>query len=207
MPMSPLTLDQLTEIAEAHAVTYEQQTADSERAIATRMSRVFNVPQERLYETFANLEDHPRFLPHLRSVRAITSEDLGNVLQDNQVVIVEGLEEGGSRLGVKLFTLHPPDRIDGELITDPFSVIERSDPKRGTISWIFERVDDNSSRMTIESTFDPESNDFFNRGMVDHVWMDFFENAMVELGELPQEDRFTNLLGEPPERFQATFGR
>ncbi|BCM94499.1 hypothetical protein IAD21_06406 (plasmid) [Abditibacteriota bacterium] len=206
MAMTPLTLEQLKSIADTHSITYEYLPSESETAVATKMSRVFNIPQERMFDLFANLENHPTFFPHLKAVKVITNEDLGNVLQDNQVLMAEGLEEGGSKLGVKLFTLLKPHRIEGQLLTDPFATINTRDPKRGTINWDFERVDDNSSKMTVESNFVPDSNKFFSRGMVDHVWMDFFENTMVHLDELSQEDRFTNLLGNKTERFRTTFG-
>lgn len=205
--MTPLTVNQLNKIADAHSITYERLKATPSRAIATRMARVFNLPQERMFEIFADVGNHTRFFPHLKKVITVSNADLGNVLEDNQVLIVEGLEEGGSKVGVKLFTLHPPDRIECNLLTDPFPEnIVLSDRKRGAITWKFEKIDDNSSRMTVESTFNPDSNKFFKRGMVDHVWIDFFENAMVELGELNPTDRFTNLLGERPQRFVNTFG-
>lgn len=204
--MLPLQLDQIQSIAAFHSIDYEPLPSDKPTVISTRMSREFNMSQEDLFAIFADLGSHPKFLPHLKAVKVITNEDIGNVLQENQVLIVEGLEEGGSRMGIKLFTLYPPNRIEGKLLTDPFPEdILLSDKKKGSINWIFEKVDDNKTKMTIESSFDPDSNKFFNRGMVDHVWIDFFENAMIEFGELAPVDRFTNLLGDRTEKFRATF--
>mgnify|MGYP002783878393 FL=1 len=206
MAMTAMHPDQIKAIAAFHSIDYETVSSELPNVISTKMSRDFNIPQEDIFAIFADLEGHPKFLPHLKAVKVIKNADIGNVLQDNQVLIVEGLEEGGSRMGIKLFTLFPPNRIEGRLLTDPFPEdVSRSDPKKGTINWIFDKLDDNKTKMTIESTFDPVSNKFFNRGMVDHVWINFFENTMIEFGELDPVSRFTNLLGERTEKFKITF--
>jgi hypothetical protein len=66
------------------------------------------------------LRDHTRLFSHLTAINTITSDQVTNVIGKNQMVIVEDLAEGGSKLGVKLVTLFPPDRIECELYTDLF---------------------------------------------------------------------------------------
>src|ERR1019366_3776178 len=103
-----------------------------------------------------------------------------------QVVVVEGLAEGGSKLGVKLFTFKPTDRIEGELMTDPFISAHgvTAHNKEGSIVWAFQRLDDKKTRMEVESDFGVGPNSAYVRGAVDHVWLDFFENLMVHFNEI-----------------------
>lgn len=196
MPMTPLSLPMLHSIARTHDITYELLKSRSKRGVATKMSRVYSLPQQEMYDLLADLEAHTRFLPHLKKLKVITSADIGNVLPANEVLVVEGMEEGGSKLGIKHFTLTPPDKIAGVLITDPFPVVARQqDPKRGTISWSFEEINANSSRMTVASEFIPASDQFYRREMIDHVWLDFFENTMIHVGDLTPENKLTKLFG------------
>lgn len=112
---------ELRTIANALKVDYQAlPTPFNRRSLGTRMSRDFQVPKGKLYDLIADVGAHHRFFPHLKALNVIDSAMLADAIGDNQVVVVEGLAEGGSKLGVKLFTLKPPDRIEGELMTDPF---------------------------------------------------------------------------------------
>jgi len=187
----------LQSIAEAHSIAYEALKSKSETGVATRMSRVFNIPQKDLYALLADLEGHVALFPHLKKLRAITNEELGGVLGENEVIVVEGMEEGGSKLGIKRFKLTPPSKIEGTLLTDPFPSDNggpAGDRKMGTINWYFEEVDQGSSRMTIESDFVPNTTQFYVRGLVDNVWLDFFENVMIRVGELRHENKLSTLM-------------
>src|SRR5689334_3991192 len=119
MRMQKLKVSALKSIAKTHAITYEQLKSSGSLGVATRMSREFSMSQKTMYKLIADIAGHTRLLPHLRKLKVITSSDLGGVLGKNESIVVEGLEEGGSKIGIKKFTLTPPSRVDGVLLTDP----------------------------------------------------------------------------------------
>jgi hypothetical protein len=93
---------------------------------------------------------------------------------------------------VKLFTFKPTDRIEGELMTDPFVSahnVGAMHNKKGSIVWDFARVDDANTRMQVESDFEVSANSTYIRGAVDHVWLDFFENLMIHANELTKNNK------------------
>jgi ribosome-associated toxin RatA of RatAB toxin-antitoxin module len=190
--MKSLELEALQAIANRHDIDYQvPETPFNRRAVISSMSRVFAIPREELYTLMADVGAHGRFFPHLRALNVIDREHLANSIGANQVVVVEGLAEGGSKLGVKLFTFKPPDRIEGELMTDPFVSAEgvTSHEKKGSIVWRFEAVDETHTRMSVESDFGVGANSAYIRGTVDHVWLDFFENVMVYTNELAPAEK------------------
>jgi len=185
---------ELRHIAEKHGIDYcSPKTPFNRRAIITRMSRDIALPISQLYSWMADVGNHGRFFPHLRAMNVLHPADLANVIGSNQVVVVEGLAEGGSKLGIKLFSLFPEERIEGELLTDPFvSAVApgiKSDRKDGSITWAFKANSGSSTKMTIESDFEVPSGSPYIRGTIDHVWLDFFENVMVATSELKKEEK------------------
>lgn len=185
--MRPLDEESLKSIAAEYDIEYVPVETESANAIATQMSRVFKISRSELFAKIANLKDHTRLFSHLTAINVINSADVADVIGENQFVIVEGLAEGGSKLGVKLVTLTPEERIDCELMTDPFSTAistRAADPKRGRISWVFEEVAPNTTKMTASSDFQVEAESAYVRGAIDHVWLDFFENVMIDTREL-----------------------
>lgn len=190
--MQALSIEKLAEVAKTHSIYWEDIKSDKDNFIESKLSRVFNATQKQMYDLIADVGAHPKFMPHLKNLVVITPEQVGNVISQNQVLVVEGLEEGGSKLGFKIFTLTPPEKVDGLLLTDPFP-LETSDPKSGRITWSFEKITDSTCKMTTVSKFQTVPGTFYLRPIVDHVWMDFFENMMIEFGELAPEQKMTNL--------------
>lgn len=193
--MRPLEQARLEEIADRLGVTYTPlPTPFNKRAVATRMARDFPVPKDHLYALIADVGSHQRFFPHLKALNVITPDMLANAIGPNQVVVVEGLAEGGSKLGVKLFTLTPTDRVEGELMTDPFVSAQAADlvamhNKKGSIVWAFTKVSDEVTRMEVSSDFEVGPNSAYVRGAIDHVWLDSLENMMVHFGEITPEQK------------------
>lgn len=190
--MKAVDLATLQKIADTHKIDYQTpSTPFNRRAVISRMSRIFPVPKNDLFATIADVGAHGRFFPHLRALNVIKRDQLANCIGENQMVVVEGLAEGGSKLGVKLFTLIPTDRIEGELMTDPFVSAEgvSMHDKKGSIVWNFDRVDDAQTRMSVESDFGVGANSAYIRGSVDHVWLDFFENLMMHYGEMERAQK------------------
>ena len=194
--MKPLDENLLKEIATLHGIEYDTSPdmEGSERSIKTRLARRFPEPKDKLFSRVANIEDHVRLFSHLKAINCITSKDVANVIGENQIIIVEGLAEGGSKLGVKLLSLFPSDRIECELFTDLFKSATRAgplrtDPKTGAIFWEFYEVDDQTCIMQTRSCFEVGEQTAYIRGMIDHVWLDFFENLMIDLGELAPDQK------------------
>lgn len=199
--MNPLDPLELRRIAEAYGIEYDAPPSPfNRRAVISRMARNFQVPQKKLYNLIADVGAHVRFFPHLRALNVIKSKQLANVIAENQVVVVEGLAEGGSKLGVKLFTFFPTDRIEGELMTDPFvsGAPHLMHNKSGSILWHFQAVGPSTTRMRVESDFTVGPNSAYVRGTVDHVWLDFFENLMVHFGEMAKSQKLCSPFGKRP---------
>jgi hypothetical protein len=195
--LKPLAQVQLNQIAAHHEIHYEI-LPSAPNSVATRLSKVFpQVSRSQLYREMADIGRHQRFLPHLKSLVVVTPEQLGNAIAPNQTIIVESLVEGGARLGVKLFTAFPDERLLCNLITDPFpegAVAQPMDKKQGTIEWKF--ADEGSgTKMTVESNFMTTDKTVFVHELVDHVWLNFFENVMVYFGEIQPASRLTTSPG------------
>jgi ribosome-associated toxin RatA of RatAB toxin-antitoxin module len=184
-------MERILEIVKVHGITYEPLKEDQEGIIATRLSRVYPASQERLYEMIADLEDHSRLFSHCKSALVVDKTGLEKVIDENQFIVVSDVAEGGSRLAISRYTLQRPHRIDEDLMTDPWPATGVEDRKDGRISWIFEAEGDDRCRMTCESEFEIDTGVVFVRGLIDHVWLDFFENVMVELGELSRSEKLT----------------
>ena len=189
--MKRLNLERLKDIARTHSIKYEILRPRSRRVIATRMSRTFNAPQRRMYEIVAKLEDHDKLLSHCNKATVVDKTGLEHIIPNNQFIVVSDVNEGGSKLAISRYTMSPPRRIDEDLMTDPFPAKGVRDRKDGKISWVFRRVGRGSCKMICQSEFEVATGKVFVRGLIDHVWMSFFENMMVEVGELRAEDMLT----------------
>lgn len=185
--MQALAITDLARIALAHNILYDTPGSSFPFGIATTMSRVYKVPKGDLYKRIADLKGHTQLFSHLSAINVVDSASVANVIGPNQYVIVEGIAEGGSKLGVKLVTLLE-DEIRCELFTDLFKTAafqgRKSDPKAGAITWKFQEVSPNETKLSISSDFQVSDQTQYVRGSIDHVWVDFFENLMVEAGEL-----------------------
>jgi hypothetical protein len=188
----------LKAVSVEHGIDYTPIETKHAHGIATKMSRVFKLSKSQLFAKIANLKDHTRLFSHLTALNVIKSSEVANVIGKNQFVIVEGLAEGGAKLGVKLVTLTPDDKIECELFTDLFKSAKSNQPlhnKKGSIVWDFEEIDPCSTKMTVESDFETPAETPYVRGSVDHVWMDFFENVMVDTRELTPAKKRTAPFG------------
>lgn len=190
--LRPMAQAQLNQIASNHGIQYEI-LPSAANSVATRLSKIFpQVRKSDLYREMADIGRHQRFLPHLKSLVVVTPGQLGNAIAPNQTIIVESLVEGGSRLGVKLFTAFPEERLVCDLITDPFpeASVGPLDNKKGKITWMFNE-EGNGTKMTVESNFMTTDRTVFVHELVDHVWLNFFENVMVHFGEMQPANKMT----------------
>ena len=191
--MRRLELNVLTDIANQWNIEYEPFNTESQDSISTRLSRVFNASQERMFDIMADLEGHEGLFSHCKATMVVDKDKskLGAVLEPNQFLVVSDVAEGGSRLAVSRYTLTRPTLIVEDLMTDPWPNSGVEDRKDGRISWAFESLGPDRCRMTCEGTFKIDTGKVFVRGLIDHVWLDFFENMMVELGEISRSQKLT----------------
>lgn len=204
--MQPMQEALLREVARGYGIEYDTAASlprfsnnasphelTNQPFIETRMAREFPESREQLFARIANIEDHARLFSHLTALNVISSKAVAQVIGENQFIIVEGLAEGGSKLGIKLMTLVPPERIECELFTDLFRSAVRAGPKQdsksGTIFWEFYEQPSGGTIMQIRSRFQINENSAYIRGTVDHVWLDFFENVMIDLHELKRSEK------------------
>lgn len=194
--MKKLEQIQLNEIALIHGITYETIVTDDAKSISSKLSRVMNSPFNELYNTLADLEQHPRFFKNLKQCIVIDKNQLGTGIEDNEFIIVESIFEGSLGISIKKVKLEQ-NKITANILSNPFPTNNEigglvSDRKKGTITWDLEKISDFETRLTSESAFDILSGNFFERGIVDHVWLNFYENLMVHTGELQVENKLTS---------------
>jgi hypothetical protein len=111
--------------------------------------------------------------------------------------VLEHVEEQAftPRLMFIRYTLNPPDMIIKEGVPDPFADLDKIDPqadkKKAKVIMKFAERGANRTLVTVESEFQASTGAVFMRGMIDHVWLNFFENLMIETRELNLADRMT----------------
>lgn len=209
--MQPLPVDQLRAIADARGVTYEiPETLEAANVapdgdgnageaaqpapVKTRMSKVVPIPQDKLFEMFANPETHVKLFSIIKGSSTVPRAGIETVVPDNEFYVLEHVEEQTvtPRLMLVKYTLQPPNKIIKEGIPDPLTNTDAlADRKRGVVEINFEKVDDNSTRVTTDSTFQATTGAVFMRGLVDHIWLNFYENVMVDTGEIKPEEMLT----------------
>lgn len=192
--MRAITTQELEDIARLRAIKYEPLTPSAPKRIASRLSRKFAISQKEMYAKIANLEDHVRLFSHLKALKVIDSASVGGVIGKNQAIVVEGVAEGGSRLGIKLLTMDPPNSVHAKLLVNPFTE-PPGDKKSGSILWTVKPAAESPADkcwLTCESDFEIEGGEVYVRGLVDHIWMDFVEKLMIDVGELAPENKLTN---------------
>jgi len=195
--MQALSAEQLTSIAQARGVTYEALPSASPLTIATRMSREFPLSREFAYTAFADPATHVRLFSIIRGSTTIPKEGIAKIVPPNQFYVLEHVEEQAvtPRLMFIRYTLNPPDTIIKEGVPDPFGDLDQIDPqadkKKAKVILRFAERGANRTLVTIESEFQASTGAVFMRGMIDHVWLNFFENLMIETRELNVIDRMT----------------
>jgi hypothetical protein len=65
------------------------------------------------------------------------------------------------------------------------------DKKKAKVMMKFDELAAYRTRVTIESEFQATTGAIFMRGLIDHIWLNFFENLMIETRELTPAERRT----------------
>lgn len=195
--MQALSAEQLTSIAQARGVKYEALPSANPLTIVTRMSREFPLSREFAYTAFADPATHVRLFSIIRGSTTVPKEGIAKIVPPNQFYVLEHVEEQAvtPRLMFIRYTLNPPDTIIKEGVPDPFGDLDGIDPqadkKKAKVILRFAERGANRTLVTIESEFQASTGAVFMRGLIDHVWLNFFENLMIETRELGLADRMT----------------
>ncbi|MET4017186.1 hypothetical protein [Bradyrhizobium sp. S3.2.12] len=191
--MDILTPDEIAAIAAARDITYEPLPSDDPLVVSTRISRVFPISRDVAFRLFTDPASHVRLFSIIKGSSTIPREPIAKLMPPNQFWVIEHVEERDStpRTMLVKYTLSPPDLIVKEGIPDPFGDLDPPgggisilDKKRASVFLRMEPVSDTQMTLTAESSFQASTGSVFMRGLIDHVWLNFFENLMVELKEL-----------------------
>ncbi|MER9456569.1 hypothetical protein [Mesorhizobium sp. M0478] len=197
--MKPLPQERLQRIARARNVHYEPLPNDNPLIVATRMSREFPLARDTAFALFADPATHVRLFSIIKGSSTIPREPIAKMVPINQFYAVEHVEERDPtpRFMLVRYTLSPPDVILKEGVPDPFGDLDGLgdvgplDKKKAKVMIRLEDAGENTFLLTTESAFVAETGEIFVRGLIDHVWLNFYENLMVELKEIRPDQIMT----------------
>ena len=191
MAMRTLSDAELAKIAAIHGIQYQPTTTGTfaptdtptPNVVQSMMSRVFRISRPQLYTLLADIHAHSRLFRNIQASVVTPKAALSSVAQDEELAY-EQVTEAGPMLAAVKYRFTTDKAIEKHIVTNPFSAVA-SDKKRGVVNFELEDAEPEGTRLTTRSIFEtPAGPTPFVRGLVDHVWLDFFENVMVEFGEL-----------------------
>jgi len=189
--MEPLSQDSLNAIARERGIVYEALPHEDPLTVHSRLSKAFPVSQESMFDAFSDPVAHVGLFQIIKDSTPPIRNGLTGVLPENQFLAFEHVQESNlpPRIMLVRYTLDRPNLITKEALTDPFDIDIAADKKKGLVLLKFDRIDDEQTNFTAESTFHAETGSVFARGFVDRVWMNFFERMMFANGQIT-EDQF-----------------
>jgi len=133
-----------------------------------------DVSIEKVFSSLADIANHRRILSNIVSRTIVDQSELGAVLKENEVLTVSTVVEPEERLAFALFRLFPPNRIEEEMLTDPFGEadgdgVEIQDRKKGSIVWTLQPAGD-GTLVTIHSEFAPRTGRVYTAERVNRIW-------------------------------------
>lgn len=195
--MRPLSSDEIANIANLRNLTYEAIPHENPLVVRTRISRVFPVSQQQMFDAFADPVAHVGLFPIIVGSTSPIRRGLEGVLRENEFFAFEHVQESTlpPRIMVMKYTLDSPNRISKVGVTDPFvdsgNIETEQDRKKANVIMDFERVDEGSTKLTTDGEFTATTGAIFARGFIDHVWLNFFERLMVANGQLTELEMMT----------------
>lgn len=190
------SLSELQNIANLRGITYEtpeEEITDNQRIIKTTISKNFPLDRAAAFASFADPQTHVKYFDIIQSCTPLIP--LEGALEPNAYIVLEKVQEENlpPRLMIVKYTLDPPNLISKDAVTNPFIEIPDLplDRKKAKVRIRFEEIGRNSTKITCESTFTTSNGPVFVRGFIDHVWLNFYEKLMVDLGEISQSDMIT----------------
>jgi hypothetical protein len=181
--MKKLSTEKLNELTNHYGIAYESPPNVEGEPIKSQLSRTFNISKEELFSVLSDIFAHERLFSHIGSSSVVDKSRLSAVVGENETLALEHVKEAGPMLALVKYTIDGTDKIQKDIVTNPFGDVNARDKKHGTVEFQLNSIAPDQTTLTAKSTFQSASN-VFDRALIDHVWVDFFENVMVHTGEL-----------------------
>jgi hypothetical protein len=193
--MDPLPPEELKRIARLRGIRYRALKDPDPLVVRTSMAKTFPVPQQTVFDSFADPVAHVRLFSIIKGSTKAISKGIEPLLRPNQFLAFEHVQESNlpPRLMLLKYTLEPPRRILKEGVTDPFLPDDMTpmDKKRAKVIMEFSSVAEEETEIKTTSSFQVSTGAVFSRGFIDRVWLNFFERMMVANGMLKKRDMAT----------------
>ncbi|KUP93478.1 hypothetical protein [Tritonibacter horizontis] len=146
----------------------------SPEKIISRFECKLDAPLDNVFQALADVENHSRILSNIVNRTVVSREKLSSVLKENEVLTVSTVVEPEERIAFALFRLFPPNRVEEEMLTDPFFSAESAavgpqDRKKGSIYWDLTDAD-GATIVEIYSEFAPRTGRVYTAERVNRIW-------------------------------------
>jgi len=133
-----------------------------------------DAPIEGVFAALSDVASHDKILSNIVSRTIVDPGNLGSVLKENEVLTVSTVVEPEERLALALFRFFPPNRVEEEMLTDPFDGAAKANPepldrKKGSIAWDLEPADD-GTLIRVQSEFAPKTGRVYTAERVNSIW-------------------------------------
>lgn len=193
--MGPLPLEEIRRIARLRGIKYSAPKDRDPLVVRTTMSKVFPIPQQTVFDSFADPVAHVRLFSIIRGSTKGIRKGIEPLLGADQFFAFEHVQESSlpPRLMLLKYTLHPPSRIVKIGVTDPFleDDVTVQDRKKAKVVMDFTAVSKQETEIKTTSSFATTTGAIFSRGFIDRVWLNFFERMMVANGMLRRKEMAT----------------
>ena len=144
--------------------------------IISKFERVVDAPISKVYAIVADIEQHPRLLRNIKGREIVDASLIADAIESNEVVALTIAVEPTDRLAITKWKFFPNERIEEQMLTDPFAEFgaEPLDRKKGNIMWEFSEVD-GGTLVNTTSEFFPKTGRVYSKEWVDAIWNDFFD--------------------------------
>ena len=147
----------------------------------------------------ATPQTHVRLFSIIKASSTVPREAIGKLVAPNQLYAIEHVEEQDvtPRMMLVRYTFSPPSMIFKEGVADPFGdldqmgSVEPTDKKKAIVIIRMEPRGGTATKLTTQFTFTATTGKVFARGLIDHIWLNFYENLMIELKELSRGEILT----------------
>lgn len=143
-----------------------------------------NAPMDKVFAALSDVTNHSQILSNIVSRTIVDPSDLGSVLKGNEVLTVSTVVEPEERLALALFRFFPPNRIEEEMLTDPFDGANSANPepldrKKGSIAWDLEPAGE-GTLIIVQSEFAPKTGRVYSEERVNAIWSTHCEMLEAE---------------------------
>jgi hypothetical protein len=152
--------------------------------IISQFECTLDAPKEKVFEALADVENHSQILSNIVNRTIVDPTKLSSVLDENEILTVSTVVEPEERIAFALFRLFPPNRVEEEMLTDPFQsaddlAAQPQDRKKGAINWDLEDTG-SATLVRIYSEFAPRTGRVYSAERVNRIWSSHCDLLQVE---------------------------